>query len=1010
MVLWKLFWSFYYRRISPLGPRKKALVVATASFSFASLVILPLLLIFVQQGLILFEKRSAEEEIKRARTILKMDITQMDNLLSDWAVWDDSYSFALTPSEEFIETNLTDLTFIVNQLNIIIYLNTDGNILYARSYDPNTGQDTPPPQEFAAFLADNPSFIRIASSQQHINGLITVNGETILLAAQPILPSSKTGPASGVLIFGRYLNASVLDRFSKILRNPIQIQHGQTQSFSSDKLAAVNRPLTNPDDMIVSPLTVETLMGISRLTDIYGHETATMELTIQRDYARTVQNYIYLFSTAYLLIIELLCYIVFIAMEKAYRERKTSLENLQRYQVVIQQATDGIMLINEQKVVVDANKACHKILGVSRLINENLNKTLSINNQAINSAFLANLGEAGKKTSEEMYQLPDGNTIFLEISARRIQVSDDTLRCINLRDITSRKQAEKELIESQQRYELAVRGANDGIWDWDISTGVMFYSDRWIEMLGYSASEIKNESQEWFSRIHPDDQFKVRSLLLTHIQGGSNHFESEYRMMHKDGSYHWMLARGVAVFGEDGLAKRIAGSQSDITEQKKAEEQRVHEAFHDPLTGLPNRDLFNDHLRHANNRLKRKNSPNYAVLMLDINRFKNVNESYGHATGDRLLAEIARRLTAALRTTDTISHFDSDEFAILIEDLESANNLSTIYQRIQSVFNEPFLVENTEVFLSATVGTFIPEEYFENIENITRRSELAMDYAKRLSSVEPVLFHQEMVTNMNDRLTIESELVRAIERNEFQVYYQPVYNIDHVKIIGFEALVRWKNPNRGMISPVNFIPIAEESGLIVRIGKWVLEQACLQMVQWRKDFSWSNSFFMSVNLSNKQLLQPHIIQEIKEVLHTTQIPTEALWLEITETMVIDDVEAAANKVRRLRDMGIQIKVDDFGVGYSSLSRFDQLPVDGIKIDRSFVQNLENHGSDQSILTTILALAKQRNLDVIAEGVETENQRRKLLEFNCTKAQGYLFCKPLPSNEVTDMIRNDRFNH
>jgi len=453
-----------------------------------------------------------------------------------------------------------------------------------------------------------------------------------------------------------------------------------------------------------------------------------------------------------------------------------------------------------------------------------------------------------------------------------------------------------------------------------------------------------------------------------------------------------------------GTRKNVV-SIADISELKEAERQIHHQAFHDSLTNLPNRDLFMEHLIMAIKRGKRRENYFFAVIYLDIDRFKLINDSLGHNIGDKLLVEFANRIQDLLRDIDTLARFGGDEFVILLEDIEDENYAVLIAERLQQSLKPPFEIKGNDIYAPASFGIVLNTKIYNDPEIIIRNADAAMYHAKEKGRSQFKIFDKTLHEKALSLLQIETDLRKAIANKEFDLYYQPIVSLDNISIIGFEALIRWNHPTQGLVYPDSFIPVAEETGLIIPIGRWVLKKACRDLRRWDEQVKSKLPLFMSVNISSKQFLRPSLIDDIKEILDEAGLPPDQLKLEITETALMEDVHETIPLIQRLKDLGVQIVIDDFGTGYSSMSYLQQLPIDTLKVDQSFISRIENNSDDENknIVETIVSLALKLGLKVVAEGVETNKQHSVLSQMNCQMAQGFLFSKPLEKKKMDALI-------
>jgi diguanylate cyclase (GGDEF)-like protein/PAS domain S-box-containing protein len=541
-----------------------------------------------------------------------------------------------------------------------------------------------------------------------------------------------------------------------------------------------------------------------------------------------------------------------------------------------------------------------------------------------------------------------------------------------------------------------------------IGMALVSSSGRWLrvnrslcEILGYTKQELL--AKDFQELIHPDDVGAAVANINQLLKGKVPTFQTEKRYIHKDGHVVQVLWSVSQAQVEGSDSTHLIFQIQDITDRKQAEERLLHDAFHDGLTGLPNRALLIDHLKLTIARAKRNKGLVYAVLFLDLDRFKIVNDSLGHIIGDQLLIGIARRLELCLREGDTVARVGGDEFTILLEDLSDESEAAAIAERIQEELKVPFYLGGRDVFTSVSIGIALSSRGYDQPDEILRDADTAMYRAKSLGKARHEMFDEEMHELAVNLLQMETDLRRAHERNEFIIEYQPIVSLTDFRVCGFEALVRWQHPERGLISPLDFIPVAEEGGQILQIGQWVLKQACADMRGWQDRFPSDTPLYVTVNLSAKQFTQSDLIDQVKECLRETGLDPNNLKLEITESVVMDNIETATAMLVQLRALGVRLSIDDFGTGYSSLSYLHRFPIDTLKIDRSFVTRIVNDKENIEIVRTILMLAENLGMDVVAEGVETQEQMALLRQLSCSSGQGYFFSKPMKVHEAEQII-------
>jgi diguanylate cyclase (GGDEF)-like protein/PAS domain S-box-containing protein len=559
-----------------------------------------------------------------------------------------------------------------------------------------------------------------------------------------------------------------------------------------------------------------------------------------------------------------------------------------------------------------------------------------------------------------------------------------------------------DLARTEERYELATRAANDGIWDWDLVNDRIYLSSRWHTILGLDQPADDSRPERWLELVHPDYRLQLRAAIDSHLAGRSEHLEFECRMRHSDGGWIWVLCRGLAIRDQDGKPTRMAGSIADITQRRVAEERLRHDALHDPLTGLPNRALLIDRVAQILQRSQRDPTAGCTVMFLDIDRFKLVNDSFGHTTGDQLLVAIAARLADNLKSIDTISRLGGDEFTLLLDGMGSPEAASTKAQEICETLERPFHIVGRQLFVRASIGSCVSRSDMTAGE-LLRNADIAMYDAKQRGGGTHTLFDQAMHQRVVARVTRESELRKAVEQSLIQVQYQPIVDLATGQLKTLEALARWPE-GWPAVSPAEFIPIAEDSRLIGPLGRHVLRTALATLARWQQMGLVPDETCISVNISRLQLDDETLPEQILAALDETGVAPERLLLEITESTLMHEPERISKIVTDVCDKGVGLHLDDFGTGYSSLSALLQFPVQALKIDRGFINPVsDKDGSNQAIVRSTIALAHSLNLEVVAEGIETPAQLNDLIALGCEYGQGYLLAKPLRPTDAEELL-------
>jgi diguanylate cyclase (GGDEF)-like protein/PAS domain S-box-containing protein len=555
----------------------------------------------------------------------------------------------------------------------------------------------------------------------------------------------------------------------------------------------------------------------------------------------------------------------------------------------------------------------------------------------------------------------------------------------------------------RDRFELAVQGTHDGLWYWDLKSNVFYGSASWAAMLGYREGELENNPDEWFSRVHPGYLTDLRTQLAAHLEGHSEQFHHEHRLCRKDGTYRWVMARATAVRNDAGEAVELAGSHADITSVIDVENRLLDDSFYDKLTRLPNRHFFMCRLEKAIERKKRKPNrpPLFAVMFLDLDRFKIINDSLGHLAGDQLLEAVAGRLKNCARPDDVVARFGGDEFVILLEKIRDPEEASNVAARIQNALSRPFHIGNREVASGVSIGIVLSSEATDSTEDFVRYADMAMYQAKSKGKGQSQIFNENMQAQVTKLCDLQTDLSRAVERQQLLLHYQPCVSLRSGKILGVEALVRWQRSTSQLVQPMDFIPLAEELGLINDIGDWVLRSACAQNSAWQQ--AGMPPIRMAVNVSARQLQQKDFPQRVHCILEETKLKPQWLELELTETALMSSLDAAPQTLAELGAMGMPIAIDDFGTGYSSLDYLRRFNFSTLKMDRCFVSDIVTDKKAAAVARGLITLAHNLDLSVTAEGVEHNAQLSFLATEHCDQVQGFLACRPTSAEHLRERL-------
>ncbi|WP_232034929.1 EAL domain-containing protein [Desulfovibrio ferrophilus] len=732
-------------------------------------------------------------------------------------------------------------------------------------------------------------------------------------------------------------------------------------------------------------------------------------------------------------------------------------DTLATVSAIVNNMADGLLVTDAEGNLLQFNSALLDMFGATsgNLIETNVRDLLGAEMHAM--LTLAGLDHCNISTEDGDSESPqqqatievngqrlDGTSFPAEMSMAMLPLKGDLNIVGIIRDITNRKQAELKLklahAELEERVEQRTAELSESNKQLTAEAAERSAAELALRQAEAKYRGIFENAIEGIFQLAPDGTYVAANPALARIYGYANpmellgaagcgmagfhvdeshgeefwsqlkenkevrDFESQARR--QDGRIVWTSQNARAVHDERGKLLFYEGSVEDITNRKEAESALRHQAFHDPLTGLPNRILFLDHLRQAMERTKRTKDFVYAVLYMDLDRFKIINDSLGHNIGDELLKHVARKLEEAVRTMDTVARFGGDEFAVLLEDMRAPREAIKIAKRISDAVKEPAHLGGYDVHTSASLGIVLVKKDYDRPDSILRDADTAMYRAKESGRSRFKVFSQRMHDQNVRLLELETELRKSLERDDFVTLLQPIVDLDNKRLNGFEALVRWNHPKLGMISPAEFIPLAEDTGLIHPLGEWVLRNVCSTIRDWEKQFPPGTPLNISINLSAKQFVQPTLIPQLREILELTGITPSNLRLEVAETVLMNHASIAIEMLGQLKDLGISLSMDDFGTGYSSLSYLRQFPIDALKIDRSFISRFGEDAESQVLVRSIISLAKNIGVAVVAEGVDTDVQSAMLKDLGCEYAQGYLFARPMPREKAEALLRGD----
>src|SRR5690349_16633723 len=681
----------------------------------------------------------------------------------------------------------------------------------------------------------------------------------------------------------------------------------------------------------------------------------------------------------------------------------------QRFRATFNQAAVSIVLSTPGGRILDANDALCKGLGYTRAELDGMTFWDIVHPDDVDTIVeerrKLESGEAEISTQEVRFAKRDGSIGWAARSTSAVRGPDGKVEYFvsMYRDVTEQKRAVEDLAESRERFKQLAENIHDVFFLIDADASRVHYvNPAYEEIWGRSRESLYQQPRSWADAIHPDDRPQASEKFAEGLKTGE--FDYEYRIVRPDGSVRWIHVRGFPIYNEAGILYRTAGVAQDITPHREMQEKLVHLAHYDTLTGLPNRTLCFDRLHQVLGQARRRGWI-ASFLFIDLDRFKNVNDTLGHVAGDELLRQVAARLRQCVREEDTVARLGGDEFGVILSDLTRADDASVVAQKLIEALIRPFDLGGYEAFVTASVGIASFPRDSEDPEALVKNADAAMFRAKLIGRNNYQFYTAEMNERAVEKLNLENQLRRALERKEFLLHFQPKIDLNTRRATSCEALLRWKLPGNGLVPPRDFVPVLEDSGLIVPVGEWVLESACAQVRAWQD--AGIAPVPIAVNLSAKQFQRHDLCAVVAATLKKHGVDPRFLELEITETAAMQNAEDTVTTLRKLKDIGVRISIDDFGTGYSSLGYLKRFPVHALKIDRSFVTGLPDNLEDVSIARAVIGMAHSLHLKVIAEGVETEEQRRFLAANGCDEMQGYLVAKPMPAGEFTRFVEERR---
>src|ERR1051326_7474719 len=921
------------------------------------------------------EEQDARQNLDRGMSALSDELSSLGRTTRDYSSWDNTYAFAQGKRPEYAKTEFSDAALLNLRLNVVVVVDNSGHFVCSRGFDLASGRPVPFTKNFEKIVGTLPR-------SSGTNGVVVLPEGPLLLAFRPILTSENQGPAQGTLIMGRWLDGNEIERLAQTTHLSLSVL--ALSDLTTQRASGLTSLHLSTDTPTALDRHDRSIAGYGLIPGLHGNSGLVLQVTMPRKIYQQGQASLFYFVVLFLTAGLLFGAMILVLLEKTVLSRISSLSS------------------SVAKIGVTGNLAARiPVCGNDEISNLGtaINRTLealekSQDEQQEKEALLV-----GEKRLLEMIAKAEPLSDLLDFLARLIESQSKGSFCSVLLLDSDRKTLRHGAAPSlPQPYTNAIDGVSIG--PTVGSCGTAAYTGKPVIVTDINSDPLWKDYRSLASA------YELRACWSVPI------FSTKGAVLGTTAVYY--AAPRTPSTLELDLIERVAHLAGIAIERKQSDETLIHNALHDTLTNLPNRALFVDRLQHEFIRAKRHPEYKFAVLFIDIDGFKMVNDSLGHSVGDDLIVQVGKRLTRFLRHDDMISRPDNksgddtlarlggDEFTVLLEDLKDPSDAIKAAQRIQSALTAPHMLNGHEVFTSVSIGIALSTSSQTTAEDLLRDADIAMYRPKALGKARCEVFDTAMHQHAVERLKRETDLRNALDRKEFRVYYQPIASLETGKITGFESLVRWQRPKVGLVGPDKFIKVAEETGLILALDKWVLQEACRQTRVWQDQYPAYAQLTVSVNLSPKQFTKPNLASKIHSVLQEARLRHSCLNLELTETIAMSDAERTRNVLAELKALGVRLSIDDFGTGYSSLNYLRRFPVDTLKIDRSFISNIDSD-DNRKIVATMVMLAHNLGLRVVAEGAETADQLKQLKELRCEFAQGYFFSPPVEGEKAEQLL-------